>query len=149
LGGTVSSQHGTGLARTAWVSRQYGPLSPVFRELKAIFDPRQIFNPGKIVGSGLATAPWPLRATQTESVATANGPPAESPAALGPVTSNVTLVSQRRHLVWRDGEMGVESNNCNGCGVCRTEASVKRMCPIFRAEQVEAATPRAKANLMR
>ena len=50
LGGTISSQHGTGLARTPWVGRQYGRLYPVFRELKAIFDPRHIFNPGKIVG---------------------------------------------------------------------------------------------------
>ena len=32
------------------MSRQYGPLYPVFRELKAIFDPRHLFNPGKIVG---------------------------------------------------------------------------------------------------
>src|SRR5262249_36767333 len=36
LGGTVSTQHGTGLARTPWVARQYGDLYPVFRELKAI-----------------------------------------------------------------------------------------------------------------
>src|SRR5262249_15003265 len=36
LGGTVSSQHGTGLARTGWMARQYGPLFPIFRELKAI-----------------------------------------------------------------------------------------------------------------
>src|SRR5262249_46534526 len=31
LGGTVSTQHGTGLARTPWVARQYGRLYPVFR----------------------------------------------------------------------------------------------------------------------
>src|SRR4029079_18391240 len=40
LGGTVSTQHGTGLARTPWVARQYGELFPVFRQLKAIFDPQ-------------------------------------------------------------------------------------------------------------
>src|SRR5439155_8004214 len=28
LGGTVSSQHGVGIARTPWVARQYGPLYP-------------------------------------------------------------------------------------------------------------------------
>src|SRR5207237_7710620 len=62
MGGTVSAQHGTGLARTPWVARQYGPLHAVFRELKAIFDPRQILNPGKIVGAGAETLHWPLRA---------------------------------------------------------------------------------------
>jgi Fe-S oxidoreductase len=43
----------------------------------------------------------------------------------------------------------VESQRCNGCGECRTEAPDQRMCPIFRATHDEAATPRAKANLMR
>ena len=49
LGGTISSQHGTGLARTPWVARQYGPLYPIFRQVKAAFDPKNLFNPGKIV----------------------------------------------------------------------------------------------------
>ena len=43
LGGTVSTQHGTGLARTPWVARQYGPLYAVFRQVKAIFDPKGLF----------------------------------------------------------------------------------------------------------
>jgi FAD/FMN-containing dehydrogenase len=61
LGGTVSTQHGTGLARTPWVARQYGPLYGVFRQLKAIFDPHGIFNPGKIVDPDPTMAAWPLR----------------------------------------------------------------------------------------
>src|SRR5262249_4267441 len=61
LGGTVSTQHGTGIARTPWVERQYGPLMPVFRELKRIFDPKGIFNPGKIVGPDPSREAWPLR----------------------------------------------------------------------------------------
>ena len=39
--------------------------------------------------------------------------------------------------------------NCNGCGRCRTSASIERMCPIFRFAPREEASPRAKANLMR
>ncbi len=42
-----------------------------------------------------------------------------------------------------------EAGRCNGCGQCRTETPALRMCPIFRATHEEAATPRAKANLMR
>ena len=49
LGGTISSQHGTGIARTPWVSKQYDRLYPVFNKLKAIFDPRHLLNPGKII----------------------------------------------------------------------------------------------------
>ena len=67
LGGTVSTQHGTGLARTPWVERQYGPLMPVFRELKRVFDPKGILNPGKIIGPDPSREAWPLRpATRRE-----------------------------------------------------------------------------------
>ena len=61
LGGTISTQHGTGIARTPWVSRQFGRLYPVFRELKGIFDPGHILNPGKIVGPEPGLPPWPFR----------------------------------------------------------------------------------------
>jgi FAD/FMN-containing dehydrogenase/Fe-S oxidoreductase len=163
LGGTVSSQHGTGLARTAWVARQYGPLFPIFREVKAIFDPRQMFNPGKIVGPGIATSDWPLRshAGVTLQVISAaySAPSTETAAPVRqtfqtsapsvPPSSPRPITPSPLYLVWRDGEMAAESRNCNGCGDCRTGVSSKRMCPIYRAEHTEAATPRAKANLMR
>ena len=61
LGGTVSSQHGTGLARTPWVGRQYGRLYPVIREIKSIFDPGNLLNPGKIIGPDPGMPTWPLR----------------------------------------------------------------------------------------
>src|SRR5205085_3312276 len=41
-----------------------------------------------------------------------------------------------------------EAMTCNGCGHCRTESPPQRMCPLFRATHAEAATPRAKANLL-
>jgi FAD/FMN-containing dehydrogenase/Fe-S oxidoreductase len=127
LGGTISTQHGTGLARTPWVERQYGRLFPVFRELKAIFDPRHLFNPGKIVGRDPDLPAWPLRRFPA---------PGDAPA-------------PRWFLRWQPDEVRVESLSCNGCGHCRTEEPGRRMCPIFRAEHSETATPRAKANLMR
>ncbi len=126
LGGTVSTQHGTGLARTPWVARQYGRLYPVMREIKAIFDPQQIFNPGKIIATDFSRNSWPLRYHSGT-----NGAPAN------------------RHFRWSPHEFETECTNCNGCGQCRTEAPVERMCPIFRATHSEDATPRAKANLLR
>ena len=47
--GTISGSHGDGLSRTWFLRRQYGRLLNVFSEVKAIFDPKSIFNPGKIV----------------------------------------------------------------------------------------------------
>ncbi len=52
-------------------------------------------------------------------------------------------------LHWQQDEAVAEAVRCNGCGQCRTETPALRMCPIFRATHEEAATPRAKANLMR
>ena len=49
LRGTISGEHGDGLSRTPFLARQYGPLVNVFRELKQIFDPQGLLNPGKIV----------------------------------------------------------------------------------------------------
>ena len=151
LGGTVSTQHGTGLARTPWVARQAGPLYPLMRQLKAIFDPKNIFNPGKIVdpepslavlAAADADAGQLVECAQARRQAKRNWPrrfEAVSPANL---TADATL-----QLQWRPDEPRLESNHCNGCGQCRSEAPALRMCPLFRAMHAESATPRAKANL--
>ena len=147
LGGTVSAQQGTGLARTPWVARQYGPLFPVLRELKAIFDPHQLFNPGKIISVDSALKPeWPLRRALVDAPALTS--PADLPAGNGASAVEAPL-EPASVLRWHPAELRQEVSDCNGCGDCRTEASNRRMCPIFRASQAEAATPRAKANLMR
>jgi FAD/FMN-containing dehydrogenase/Fe-S oxidoreductase len=134
LGGTISAQHGTGIARTPWVSRQAGPLYSVFRELKSIFDPRHLLNPGKIVGSPSTATSWPLRRRFQEKTAEASAD-AEANGSFSLSPSLLVSLS--------------ESDRCNGCGECRTESPNERMCPIFRATHDEAATPRAKANLLR
>ncbi|MHB1422724.1 MAG: FAD-linked oxidase C-terminal domain-containing protein [Gemmataceae bacterium] len=139
LGGTISAQHGTGLARTPWVSRQAGALFPVFRELKSIFDPRHLLNPGKIVGALSGAQSWPLRRRTPVRSEEGGG---RSEEGIAPYSSLLTPSSLL------DGAQA-ECNRCNGCGECRTEAAEQRMCPIFRATHEEAATPRAKANLLR
>ena len=50
LGGTISGEHGDGLARTPFLRQQFGELTDVFEQVKAIFDPQNIMNPGKIAG---------------------------------------------------------------------------------------------------
>jgi FAD/FMN-containing dehydrogenase/Fe-S oxidoreductase len=138
LGGTISTQHGTGLARSPWVEQQYGNLALVFRELKAIFDPGHIFNPGKITGRSPGVPLWPLRRRDFRAAPDPSPPEAEA--------------AERQELPvlhWEAGEMAGEVVRCNGCGSCRVEAPGLRMCPLFRVSHDEQATPRAKANLMR
>ena len=49
LGGTITAEHGDGIARSEFVKNQYGEKNyKIFRELKKVFDPNRILNPGKI-----------------------------------------------------------------------------------------------------
>ncbi len=50
LGGTVSGEHGLGLVKRAQLGRQFGAVELTLqRELKRLFDPRNLLNPGKKV----------------------------------------------------------------------------------------------------
>lgn len=48
-GGSISGEHGDGIARTPFLKLQYPESYRSFAELKALFDPSGILNPGKIV----------------------------------------------------------------------------------------------------
>lgn len=124
-GGTISGQHGTGLARTPWVEAQVGPLLPAFRELKRIFDPNGILNPGKILGPDPSRPAWPLMETGS-----------------GEATARKPI------LLWNGSDVPAAAAACNSCGDCRTRSTSSRMCPTFRATGSEAASPRAKATLL-
>jgi len=126
VGGTISGEHGAGLSRSAYVSEQYGPLFEVFREIKQLFDPQGLLNPGKVV-------------TDDRDLITRNLRPA-------PETPTQTADLQ---LNWTAPEILEAASRCNGCGQCRTREPEHRMCPLFRLDPTEAATPRAKANLLR
>jgi len=51
LKGTISGEHGDGRLRTYYLKKQYPNLYPGMVEIKKLFDPENIFNPGCIVGS--------------------------------------------------------------------------------------------------
>lgn len=49
--GSISGEHNDGLIRTPYVEKQFGPeMYALFVQIKKIFDPLNIFNPGKKVG---------------------------------------------------------------------------------------------------
>lgn len=47
LRGTLSGEHGDGILRAAYARKIFGDLVPVFEEVKRIFDPRGVLNPGQ------------------------------------------------------------------------------------------------------
>lgn len=62
LGGVFSGEHNDGIMRTPYLSRLYPPeLLEAWREAKNIFDPLNIFNPGKKFGIDLEYAKAHLR----------------------------------------------------------------------------------------
>ena len=51
FGGSISGEHNDGLIRTPYVEKMFGaPMYGLFKEVKKLFDPLDIFNPGKKVG---------------------------------------------------------------------------------------------------
>lgn len=125
VGGSISGEHGDGLARSSFVKRQYGPLYGIFQQIKDLFDPHNVFNPGKIV----------------------NAPAGQTGADLRPSIEDPEVVELQ--LQWSTAEVRAEAARCNGCGVCKTQEPEQRMCPFFRIEPREEASPRSKANVFR
>ena len=125
MDGTLGGEQGLGLSRTAFF-QQYAPEQvAVCREVKRLFDPAGLLNPGKIVP--LAEAP--AAAWRGELAAA-------SPAVSLPV------------LTWTLEQCSDEVDACNGCGACRSDEEALRMCPRFRESPGEESSPRAKANLV-
>jgi FAD/FMN-containing dehydrogenase len=55
FGGSMSVDHNDGLIRSGFLARMYGEeIMQLFKQTKAIFDPMNIFNPGKKVGASIA-----------------------------------------------------------------------------------------------
>jgi FAD/FMN-containing dehydrogenase/Fe-S oxidoreductase len=142
LGGTVSGEHGDGLSRTPFLGAQFGPLVNVFRELKQIFDPQGLLNPGKIVPQSPSRMTLNLR-PMTMHQAQQSAP--ESDAETNPSVAGPFSLQLR----WQPEELMDAARLCNGCGACRSQSPDVRMCPIFRLSPREEASPRAKANLVR
>ncbi len=126
FGGSLSGEHGDGRLRAPFLREALTPeLYDLCIQVKRIFDPHRILNPGKIVD------PAPLTADLRTSPAT-------------PVPDIATEFDWSRTVGFvRAAEA------CNGAGVCRQSAGRGLMCPTYMATGDEAHTTRARANLLR
>ena len=154
LGGSISGEHGCGLARTQFLRRQSGDLYHAFREIKDAFDPYNVFNPGKVVGDDphlMTRHLKPLARVEPDTdpdLAVLDG------YSDLPSDTNSTVVELATPAIvpaLRHGALSVleQASACNGCGACRSQDPALRMCPSFRALRTEAASPRNQANLLR
>jgi FAD/FMN-containing dehydrogenase len=52
--GSISGEHNDGLIRGPFLKQMYGAkMYGLFKQTKEIFDPKNIFNPGKKIGASL------------------------------------------------------------------------------------------------
>ncbi|MFM7033707.1 MAG: FAD-linked oxidase C-terminal domain-containing protein [Planctomycetia bacterium] len=128
IGGTIGGEQGLGLSRTAFFQRHFPAFAAVCTEVKRLFDPAGILNPGRIV------------------------PPLDPAAAAEPAEFRPPITTANTAslpvLQWTGQRLIDEVDACNGCGACRTQSPTMRMCPRYREAPGEEASPRAKANLM-
>jgi len=126
LGGSISGEHADGLVRAAFVRRQYGDeYYRLLRDLKKIFDPVNLMNPGKIINDNPDAMTTNLRA-QRKYIAE----------------------RLRSQLNIAKDELAAELAQCGGCGVCLSRQTDLRMCPVYRALGEELGSSRAKANIL-
>jgi len=48
VGGTIAGEHGIGVAKAEFMAAEHGPALALMRQIKALIDPKNIMNPGKI-----------------------------------------------------------------------------------------------------
>ncbi|MHC1744551.1 MAG: FAD-binding and (Fe-S)-binding domain-containing protein [Syntrophobacteraceae bacterium] len=129
LGGTTTGEHGEGFARSHYNEELYGPaLHHAFKELKAIFDPANLMNPGKIVN---APTPWDPRLLRFH------------PGYSTPLVPGETFFDFSA-----DGGFAGAVEMCNGQGLCRKRESGV-MCPSYMVTGEEAHSTRGRANALR
>jgi len=146
--GAFSGEHGDGLVRSEWVAWQFGPrLTRAFEEIKDLFDPAGLMNPGKIV-----------RASRMDDASLFRFPPDYRTVPLAtaldwsdwdvqndPVTETVSAAGTGGDPAHGFGK-AVEM--CNNNGHCR-KFDAGTMCPSYRVTRDEAHLTRGRANTLR
>ena len=131
FGGSLSGEHGDGQARAALLPKMFGPeLMGAFREFKALWDPDNRMNPGKLVDAVRVYDP-------AENLRHAQHRPGES------------WKAQETHFAFAvdGGSFERATERCVGVGACR-KADGGVMCPSYRATGQEKHSTRGRARLL-
>lgn len=126
-GGSFSGEHGDGIVRAEFIPIMIGDKNyQLVKKIKSIFDPKNIFNQGKIVN------PFPMDKNLRY--------------APDRIESDIKTIFDF------SDSLGIlrAAEKCNGSGDCRKPTFAGgTMCPSFRATKNEKETTRARANALR
>ena len=129
--GSHSGEHGDGISRSEFNPVMFGAkLTTAFQMVKSIFDPNNLFNPGKIVD------PLPMDSRELFR--------------FGPDYTVANFKTQLNWSNWSGEANGLQGaiEMCNNNGMCR-KLKGGVMCPSFRATRNEKDSTRGRANSLR
>ena len=127
-GGSLSGEHGDGQSRAALLPKMFGPeLMQAFREFKALWDPENRMNPGKLVDPVAVYEP-------VENLRLGAGYKPQSPAT-------------HFHFPADDNSFSRATLRCVGVGACRKEDG-GTMCPSYMVTREERHSTRGRAHLL-
>jgi FAD/FMN-containing dehydrogenase/Fe-S oxidoreductase len=127
-GGSLSGEHGDGQARGALLPKMFGPeLMRGFREFKALWDPENRMNPGKVIDPVAVYDP-------AENLRLGAGYHSPKP--------DTFFQFPAEH-----GSFGEATLRCVGVGACRKETT-GTMCPSYMATREERHSTRGRAHLL-
>jgi FAD/FMN-containing dehydrogenase/Fe-S oxidoreductase len=125
-GGSMSGEHGDGRARGELLQFMYSPDAiDTFAQVKRIFDPQDILNPGVIVAPAAVDAD--LRVPQAKP-----------------------LLAKGFAFPHDGGDLSTAAHRCVGVGKCRADSTATGgvMCPSFLATHDEKDSTRARARVL-
>lgn len=125
--GVYSGEHGDGLVRSEWIAPFFGArLTAALGEIKTLFDPKGLMNPGKIVN-----------------------PPKQDDRSLFRFKPGYETEKLNTALDWSEfGGFAPAVEMCNNNGHCR-KFDAGTMCPSYRATGDERHLTRGRANTLR
>ena len=146
--GAYSGEHGDGLCRGEWISWQFGPkITEALAEIKYAFDPKGLFNPGKIINP-----------PKMDDASNFRFPPSYKVIPLQPaldwsawnVQNDPVTEATTAPGTGGDPAMGLAKavEMCNNNGHCR-KFDAEVMCPSYRVTRDEKHLTRGRANTLR
>lgn len=169
-GGSIVSENSWGRIHTSWLAQQSPERIPILQQIKNIFDPAAILNPGVIIhdGSDWRAAYRTQTGSSSQHTALLYSSLIKTPnardAAVTPEKDKEEVTKRAAHsaalhqlqmqLKWdvnsaEVNELARVVERCTQCGQCRTRAAGVRMCPTFRVHGTETSAPRACVSLMK
>ena len=151
-GGALSGEHGDGLVRAPFQEKMFGPaLYSAFCEVKGVFDPDNMLNPGKIVHAPALTSNLRYgtpdgQFDDEERRPLETGPPDATRAR---VEETVAAPDDTTAFDFSDfGGLLRATEQCTGVGACR-KTLTGTMCPSYMATRNEIDSTRGRANALR